>query len=35
MFTDNCKLFDALVGHALGLGVGGAAINQPIAHHHL
>ena len=35
MSSDNDELSDDLVGHALGLGVRGAAINQPIAHHHL
>ena len=35
MFSDNDELFDDLVGHALGIGVRGAAIYQPIAHHHL
>ena len=31
----NDKLFDDLVGHALGLRVRGAGINQLIAYHHL
>ena len=35
MFSPNGKLSDDLVGHALGLGVRSAAINQLIAHHHL
>ena len=35
MSADNGQLSDDLVGHALGLGVRGAAINQRIAHHHL
>ena len=35
MSADNGKLSEDLVGHALGLGVYGPAINQPIAHHHL
>ena len=33
--ADNGELSDDLFGHALGLGVRGAAINQPIAHNHL
>ena len=35
MSSANRKLSDDLVGHALGLKVRDAAINQPIAHHHL